>query len=138
MRVVEKSPTSGSYRSGSRACEARGCAASTREGKAFCPEHVGLNRYAMKVMREIAEREAEDAAVLKTRTPISDYNTQGITAQAILQCLRENGTRTRARLCRELNIERPLLDAYAKALIREGLVHEGRTNRGGETLALVL
>lgn len=95
-----------------------------------------MNTYASKVLRLIEQRDEDDAFVLRKGTRPKDYNINGVTAQSILQQLRDKGTRTRERLCRELHLDRPVLDAYAEALIAAGLVLPGCTGRGCETLAL--
>lgn len=136
MRVAEKLST-GRTSQHSRRCGDSGCNEATREGKPFCSKHVTRNDYATHVLQEIADREAEDAAVLKPRTPLSAYNLRGITAQSIIQSLREHGPRTKARLCRELNVERALVDAYARALIRAKIIRLGHTSRGNEVLELL-
>jgi Tfp pilus assembly protein PilF len=117
-------------------CEAPDCDRTTREGKPFCSEHVAQNDYASKVLAEIAKRERQDEYVLRPNTKPKNYPTDGVTAQSILQQLSEKGTRTKERLCRELNIEKPLLDAYTEALVRKRLIRVGRTSRGSETLSL--
>lgn len=119
------------------ACGFTGCSHGTREGKPFCPEHVELNEHAKKVLAHISARELEDAKVVDAKTKIKDYNVRGITARSIVQHLAEHGTRTKERLCRELGLERPVLDAYSEALIKRGLIHLGKTGRGSETLALI-
>lgn len=136
MRVADRNEGNASYHSQTRRCAARDCPGSTREGKPFCSEHVGLNSYASEVMQKIAQRDAEDALALSPNTAPEDYNVAGVTAQSILQQLEERGTRTKERLCRELGLDRELVDAYADALIMRGLVRIGRTGRGCETLSL--
>ena len=120
----------------SRECEAVKCHETTREGKPFCPEHVELNPHAHRVAQEIARREREDRCVARGETSVEQMNTSGITAAAIMQCLGEKGTRTKARICRELNIESAVLDGYVEALSRKNLVVVGTTIRGNETLTL--
>lgn len=124
------------YRSNTRTCEATGCKLATRESKPYCPEHVGMNAHAMLVLQRIAEREAEDERVRKGKARVETYNIDGITAQEIVQNLYEHGPRTRERLCRELSIDREILDGYAQALITAKRVFIGRTVRGSETLIL--
>lgn len=136
MRVADIHLGNTAYRSQTRKCEVPECDQSTREGKPYCSEHVGKNSYAAKVLADIARRDAEDTFVLNPRTKVKDYPIDGVTARAIVQNVRENGTRTKERLCRELNIEKKLLDAYSKALIRSGVLRLGRTGRGSETLSL--
>jgi len=136
MRIEDRHEGATAYQSNTRACELQGCPNVTREGKPFCPEHVDLNPHALRVTQEIAQREAEDAIVAKGDTPVSGYNVRGLTAQAILQDLIEHGTRTKARICRELSLERSVLDGYVEALVEKGLIAEGLTQRGSETLSL--
>jgi len=136
MRVADIDSGPSTHRAQTRVCGYAGCHHGTREGKPFCSEHVGLNEHAQKVLAQIALREAEDARVTDVMTKVKDYNVRGITARSIVQNLAEHGVRTKERLCRELNLERPVLDGYAKALINRGLLHLGRTGRGSETLSL--
>jgi hypothetical protein len=118
-------------------CEARSCGLYTREGKPFCPKHVDMNSYAMRVLESIERRAAEDMSVSLGKIPVSQYNINGITASAILQMLSESGPRTKVRLCRELAVDISIVDGYAKALIKKKLVVAGRTSRGIATLSLV-
>lgn len=136
MKVIASHYGNTSYSAGVRSCGAYNCVKSTREGKPYCPKHYELNSYADKVLKEIAKKVAEDAVVLDKSTAPSDYNIDGITARSVLQKLKEVGTRTRAKLCRELSVKPKVLDGYTKALVRAKLVVEGRTNRGGGTLSL--
>jgi hypothetical protein len=138
MRIADRHEemTRGSSRT--RVCEAKGCSQTTREGKPYCSEHVELNPQAALIMATLARQEIDDSYVTRPGTPVSRYNIKGITAQAILQQLGEHGTRTYARLRRELTLDEDVLDGYAEALIREGLVVKGKTQRGNPTLALAL
>lgn len=136
MRLADRHQGPTAYQSSARTCEAPGCRMNTREGKPYCLDHVELNPHAKQVTQEIAQKEAEDSVAANGGTPASGYNTRGITASAILQHLAEHGTRTKARLCRELVLERKVLDGYAEVLIRNGLLEAGTTQRGNETLSL--
>lgn len=136
MRVVDRHDGNLAYRSQVRQCQSPECARHTREGKPYCPKHVGMNSYAAEVMGRIAEREAEDAYVLRPNTKPETYNTEGETARSILQHLEDRGTRTKERICRELGLDRNVVDAYTDALVIRGLVRLGRTGRGSETLSL--
>jgi len=133
MRIadIEAQP----YRSQTRVCGLPGCKLVTREAKPYCPEHVGKNAHAGRVLAEIARREEEDAAVATGGAPTS-YNLRGITSQSVIQQLTEHGTRTKERLCRELGLDRRVLDGYSNALLAVGAVVTGRTVRGSETLSL--
>jgi predicted phage gp36 major capsid-like protein len=117
-------------------CDAVGCKRATQATKSFCSEHVVLNSYAHKVLARMAQREEEDAIVAAGSSPPSDYNVKGVTAREILQELAHHGPRTRKRICRELSLEREVLDGYADALLLKKLIVEGTTTRGGATLAL--
>jgi len=136
MKLLPRHTGSTSYTSGARTCGDLGCTKATREGKPYCPDHVGKNSHANRVLQDIAKRTAEDQAVAAGITPVAGYNIRGITARAILQQLDEFGVRTKARLCRELTLERGVLDGYVKALLKRGLVVEGVNKRGVETLRL--
>jgi len=136
MRIVNTHEGSGSSASGTTTCASQSCTAVTREGKPFCPVHVEDNPHAEWVVKQISDRAEEDAVVARGDTPVSGYNIKGLTSQAILQQLSEYGTRTKPRLCRELTLDRAVLDGYVEALLNRGLVVEGMTNRGTETLAL--
>ena len=136
MKVIPAHTGNTSYSSGARVCGAWGCKFTTREGKPHCPEHVQLNPHASRVLQDIAQRAAEDALVAKGDTPAEGCNIRGLTAQAILQKLDEHGTRTRARICRDLSLAREVLDGYATALVKRGLIVEGKTQRGSVTLSL--
>jgi hypothetical protein len=138
MKVAENySFPSSSSRSPVTHCEVRSCGLYTREGKPFCPDHVDMNSYAMRVLRSIERRSAEDLAVSLGKTPVSKCNINGITARAILQNLSENGPRTKIRLCRDLAVDISVVEGYAKALIKRKLVVAGKTGRGIATLVLV-
>jgi predicted transcriptional regulator len=136
MRIIERILDQPSSMVNNRICEAEGCLDSTRDGKPYCPDHVEMNPHAKRVAQEIARRKKEDDQVREGELSVSEFNIHGITARSILQHLREHGTRTKERLCRELNLEREVLDGYAQALIMKGLIHPGRTNRGSVTLSL--
>lgn len=44
---------------GTRKCDANGCWKNTREGKPFCPDHVGHNPYVAEILARLAAEEAE-------------------------------------------------------------------------------
>lgn len=112
----------------SRKCGASGCAAATREGKPFCPEHVLKNPYVAGLLERIAEREAEEARVLRVGQRAVDPT--GITAQEILLQLKLYGGRTIARLSRDLMLEEDVVESYGRALAKLGAVSIGRHRRG--------
>jgi len=135
MRVADRTPIP-TNTPVSRACKIDGCELTTREGKPFCPEHIDETPYVRALLESIADRNAEDEKVRKREIDPEDYNLCGITAQSILQQLRNYGTRTRVRICRELMLDKKTLDGYADALARADLVVLGSTHRGCETLSL--
>lgn len=118
-----------------RHCEVSGCGKSTREGKAFCTDHVELHPYVRALLEQLEQRAAEDDAVRARGARAA--NLDGITAQEILQHLAVHGPRTEERLCRELNLEAKTLKGYVLALRREKRVRLGHTKRGSATVKLI-
>lgn len=117
-----------------RHCEAPGCNQATREGKAYCSDHVEMHPYVQDLIMRLEEREAEDERVNR-RGPRA-VNLQGITTQEILQHLAFHGPRTEERLCRELNLEVKTLQGYVQAMRRKKLVTLGHTKRGSTVVKL--
>lgn len=117
-----------------RHCEAAGCVHATREGKAYCSDHVEMHPYVQDLIARLDQRESEDERVQK-RGPRA-VNLQGITTQEILQHLAFHGPRTEERLCRELNLEVKTLQGYVQALRRKKLVTLGHTKRGSTVVKL--
>jgi hypothetical protein len=117
-----------------RHCEAPGCIQATREGKAYCSDHVEMHPYVQDLIARLEQREAEDERVAK-RGPRA-VNLQGITSQEILQHLAFHGPRTEERLCRELNLDVKTLQGYVQALRRKKLVTLGHTKRGSTVVKL--
>lgn len=120
----------------SRSCGADSCAATTREGKPYCPDHVGMNPHSQRVLADIQRRADEDDQVRRGLTETSDINIHGITAQEILQSLIDHGPRTKQRLCREINLEPTVIDGYIAALLEQRVITVGRTSRGSTVVAL--
>jgi hypothetical protein len=112
-----------------RHCEREGCHQATREGKAFCSDHVEEHPYVRDLMARLAEREAQDDLVSKRGAKAVDLESS-ITVQEILQHLDFHGARTEERLCRELNLDTRTLHGYVQALRRRRLVTLGTTKRG--------
>ncbi|MGD9725474.1 MAG: hypothetical protein AB7L09_00435 [Nitrospira sp.] len=135
MRLADIPETLG-YRSQVRECDVEGCSEKTREGKQYCLEHLELNPYAAKVMADIAQRDADDAYAVSRGAVPENINTEGVTAMEILHHLAEHGARTKERLCRELCVDREVVDAYTEALRIRGWVLVGQTCRRNETLTL--
>jgi predicted transcriptional regulator len=117
-----------------RHCEATGCSHATREGKAYCSDHVEMHPYVQDLITRLEQREEEDERVNK-RGPRA-VNLQGITTQEILQHLAFHGPRTEERLCRELNLDVKTLQGYVQALRRKKLVTLGHTKRGSTVVKL--
>lgn len=117
-----------------RHCEAPDCNQATREGKAYCSDHVEMHPYVQDLIMRLEEREAEDERVNR-RGPRA-VNLQGITTQEILQHLAFHGPRTEERLCRELNLEVKTLQGYVQAMRRKKLVTLGHTKRGSTVVKL--
>ncbi|MEZ6187722.1 MAG: hypothetical protein R3F62_22270 [Planctomycetota bacterium] len=112
----------------SRKCGASGCAAATREGKPFCPEHVLKNPYVAGLLERIAEREAEEARVLRVGQRAVDPT--GITAQEILSYVRVHGQRSLPQLGRELTLDLQLVTSYVKVLESKHWLKTKRDKRG--------
>lgn len=117
-----------------RHCEAPGCNQATREGKAYCSDHVEMHPYVQDLIMRLEEREAEDERV--HRRGARAVNLQGITTQEILQHLAFHGPRTEERLCRELNLDVKTLQGYVQAMRRKKLVTLGHTKRGSTVVKL--
>jgi hypothetical protein len=117
-----------------RHCEAPGCVHATREGKAYCSDHVEMHPYVQDLMSRLEQREDEDDRVQKRGSRA--VNLQGITTQEILQHLAFHGPRTEERLCRELNLDAKTLQGYVQAMRRSKLVTLGHTKRGSTVVKL--
>jgi len=135
MKIVIPERLNSSF-SNTRTCSDGECMNATREGKPYCPDHVGQNPYSSKVLEYIVRRAAEDEQIRLELTEPEDINVQGITAQEILQNIAEHGPRTKERLCRELSIEAKVMEGYIKALADRGLVAKGTTSRGSVVVSL--
>ncbi len=118
-----------------RHCEQAGCDQATREGKAFCSEHVEEHPYVKELIARLAERERQDEEVQRRGSKAATL--EAITAQEILQHLAFHGPRTEERLCRELNVDARTLRGYVSALRRHHLVTLGTTKRGSTLVKLV-
>ncbi|MDC3379430.1 hypothetical protein OAX78_04020 [Planctomycetota bacterium] len=123
-----------SLSSTTRACAARRCAATTREGKPYCPDHVESHPYVQNILSILAEREAEEETV-RQRGPRA-VDPHGLTAKELVLHLSLHGARTVERLSRELQLDTKVLDGYVGALVRRGVVSLGRTNRGSTVVRL--
>jgi hypothetical protein len=111
-----------------RHCEHDGCDQATREGKAYCSDHVEEHPYVQGLLNRLAERDRQDDDVARRGSKAVDLG--GITAQEILAHLAFHGPRTEERLCRELNVGDKTVAGYVQALKRARLVTLGTTKRG--------
>jgi hypothetical protein len=116
-------------------CNAEGCDDSTREGKPYCPEHVGQNDYVRNLLNKLDAKEKEAEAVRKKGQRVIDNDS--ITLQEIVQDLNIHGPRTIARLCRDTQLEHDVLVGYIDRLEKEGRVKKFRTSRGNDSVKLV-
>lgn len=120
---------------GTRGCHSSGCSHTTREGKPYCPDHVGQHPYVQEILSALEERRAEDDKV-RARGARA-VNLKGLTAKEILLHLTLHGSRTIERLSRELQIDNEVLLGYVRALVKRGVIDLGRTNRGSTVVKLV-
>ena len=126
------------------------CGKSTREGKPYCPAHCDEHPYIAALKANMERREKDDAnAVKHHERRIGRVNIDGETAQDILMHLRICGPKTVELLSRELHIPIPdggeegppytsfdVINAFAKALKRHGLITMTPMFRGSTMLAL--
>lgn len=117
-----------------RHCEAPGCDQATREGKAYCSEHVEQHPYVQGLLAQLAERDRQDEEVARRGAKAASLG--AITAQEILAHLAFHGPRTEERLCRELNVDDRTLGGYVSALKKARLVVLGTTKRGSTLVKL--
>jgi hypothetical protein len=144
MRFLEPQPRTD--RTTPRHCEAITgsvtCGKATREGKAYCPDHVEHNPYVAALLAQWSKKEDDDE-VAKKNGAVSGQkrrytvNLDGITAQDLVAHLRTHGPRTEERLCRELHIDLFTLRGYIGAMRRKRMVALGHTKRGSTVVKLV-
>lgn len=117
-----------------RKCHENGCLQSTREGKPYCSKHVERHSYVQGILDTLAERHAEEERVRRQGADAVDPN--GLTARELCLHLSLHGARTVERLCRELQLEAKVIEAYLGELARLGRVVTSRTNRGSTVVTL--
>lgn len=61
---------------------------------------------------------------------------KGLTTRELLLHLSLHGARTIERLARELQLDSDVLQGYVRALVKQGAVNLGRTNRGSTVVKL--
>jgi hypothetical protein len=118
-----------------RTCTVESCTFITREGKDYCPTHVGLHPYVRSLVQRIEDRVKEDELVRRKGSSV--VNLEGITVSEILLCLRHGGTRTEERLTRDTQLDKTIIHNYLIRLSMEGLIRFGRTSRNNISVCLV-
>lgn len=109
-------------------CALSGCGNKTRESKPYCPEHVEHHPYVSELVARLTTRERELQRVARRGARAVDLD--GLMAEEIMLQLELYGSRTAERLCRDLQQELPVIQAYFQALARHGYVVLGETSRG--------
>jgi len=127
-RAPRQTPTT------TRLCRSHGCDQSTREGKPYCPDHVEEHPYVQEILSTLQRREEEEARVRSRGSRAVDPS--GLTARELVLHLSLHGARTVERLSRELQLDPKVLDGYVSALVSQGAVSLGRTNRGSTVVRL--
>ena len=125
-----------SYQSSSatqtRSC--RVCGGTTREGKPYCPDHVVEHPYVQSILNTLVARREEEERVRQRGADAVDLT--GLTAKELVLHLSLHGARTVERLSRELQLDSQVLKGYVGALVEDGAVALGRTNRGSTIVRL--
>ena len=93
-----------------------------------------MHPYVRTILGVLAKRYAEEAQVKLRGARAVDP--QGLTCREFLLHLSMHGARTLERLSRELKLESKTLEGYVNALVRNGKVTLGRTNRGSTVVQL--
>lgn len=118
-----------------RQCHADLCLTTTREGKPYCSDHVSEHPYVQAILDTLADRHAEEERVRTLGGPAVDP--EGLTAKELLLHLNLHGSRTVERLCRELQLDAKVVEAYVTELVRRGDITISRTNRGSTVVSIV-
>lgn len=118
----------------SRQCEREGCLERTRDGKPFCQQHVDSHVYVQEVLRQLAERDAQDEAVAAHGAKAVRFDS--VTAYEVILHLSLHGPRTIERLVREVNVEKKVLRGYLSAMRNKKLVTFSTTKRGATLVKL--
>lgn len=115
------------------------CGKTTREGKAFCTEHIHRLPYAASLITKIKDIETDDALAesVKDDPEILSQLAESITAEEILNELEQHGPRSLERLALSLNKSIEAVKGYVKALKRDGKVSTKTTRRGYTSVSLV-
>jgi hypothetical protein len=131
--------SSGGVRSSNRTrrCGAEACNLTTREGKEFCPEHIGNLPYVQRVLRDLQLMEDEVKRVSKRGWKEVDVKAQR--CHEIMTHLATHGARTEERLLREVfasSCPIAVVSAYSDALHMKRMVNLGKTSRGSTVVSL--
>lgn len=115
------------------------CGKTTREGKAFCTEHIHRLPYAASLITKIKDIETDDALAesVKDDPEILSQLAESITAEEILNELEQHGPRSIERLALALNKSIKAVRGYVKALKKDGKVSTKTTRRGYTSVSLV-
>ena len=132
--MVDRLP--GSYRKSRITVHCERCGSHTQEGKPLCSRHSQGMDYVSTLCSRIAERERQDADVLK-RGRASDDDLLGITAAEILGELRVHGQRSAPRIARQISSPIRVVEIYCRALSFAGVVRLGVTDRGVQSVELL-
>jgi len=115
-----------------RYCEAldngRECGRTTREGKPYCPDHVGQHPYIAGLLTRIGETDDEVERVKKQG--FRGVSKDSIIVDDILIKLRTEGPRTVERIARAVHIEPLLVEKYGKYMINKGMIVSFISKRG--------
>ncbi|MEZ6185080.1 MAG: hypothetical protein R3F62_08740 [Planctomycetota bacterium] len=90
--------------------------------------------YVREILSTLQRREEEEALVRSRGSRAVDPG--GLTARELVLHLSLHGARTIERLSRELQLDTKVLDGYVSALVGQGQVTLGRTNRGSTVVRL--
>jgi predicted ArsR family transcriptional regulator len=118
-----------------RYCAKKGCEDRTREGKDYCPEHIESLPYVKQLMDRIEKKEAEVANVRKKGKKAVDPKSENL--KEVRTHLEFNGSRTKKRLARELQLTSSGMEGFLDYLDEEEEITRSRTSRGDETIHLL-
>jgi len=109
-------------------CLAERCTQRTRSGKPYCPDHVEQHPYVQELQAMLVQQRNEIDQV--ARLGVRAVDTEGLTANELLLQLKLYGDRTVERLARDMQLDVSVVEAYARALARDGKATLARTRRG--------
>ena len=115
-------------------CDEAGCEERTREGKDYCPEHINNLPYVQQLLDRIEKKEVEVAAVRKKGKKAVDPASENL--KEVRTHLEFNGSRTKKRLARELQLTSSGMEGFLDYLDDEDEITRSRTSRGDETIHL--